>query len=68
MKTMMILIALLSRAAIAHETIFPHTHPHPLFSLLEDFLLTGLWFAIWASIAYGSTRLYQSVVSKRVQK
>ncbi len=43
--------------ADAHEQIFPHTHPHAAFALIEDFLLTGLWISIWAGISYGGYRL-----------
>lgn len=64
MRSLIVLLFVASSAQ-AHETVFPHSHPHPFFSLVEDFLLTGVWFALWGAIFFGGYRVVKAVNRKR---
>lgn len=60
MKTILaILASLLPVIAHAHAQFFPHAHPHAIFDLLDDFLLTGVWMGIWTGIGYGAFKAFR---------
>lgn len=63
-KTLILILFLTSEIAGAHSAMFPHQHPHPIFDLLDDFLLTGVWFSIWGGIAWGGFKLYRRIFGR----
>lgn len=50
--------------ALAHVALFPHTHPHPQMSTLEDFVFTLIFLAIVLAIG----RLFIVAISSWRQK
>ena len=46
--------------AHGHAQMFPHQHPHEVFALVDDFLLNGLWLALWGVIYHGVTGMLRA--------
>jgi hypothetical protein len=51
--------------AFAHETTFPHVHPHSHFSAMEDLALTVLFLAIVYLVGWMALSLARKYRSNR---